>query len=315
MFLYQIYENTVCIIGCRDLGCIVEVPEQINGYPVTQLAGYAFSQKRMSKENGTWSGSELEGTLSGEIPYLCGERLEEITLPPTLKKIGKYAFYNCGNLKKLCCTSTIEDIGTGIFTGCGRLSEIEIAIKDGHRSCLKEILSELKQKLIVEYKSSAGIAKLIFPEFYEESGENTPARITTSYVHGCGHRYRYCFQGTEFQFREYDALFPHVKAQESEYVVIQLVLGRLRYPLGLTSNAKEGYEEYITKHISLAAECLIDEHDQQGLMWLVLQYARGRESMDEIIEYANRRSDTESLSFLMDYRHRNFKTRIRKFEL
>ena len=62
-------------------------------------------------------------------------------------------------------------------------------------TCLREILSELHQALRVDLKAPDGAlkARLIFPEFYEESVENTPARIIMREMHGCGHMYRYCF--------------------------------------------------------------------------------------------------------------------------
>lgn len=88
-------------------------------------------------------------------------------------------------------------------------------------------------------------ARLIFPEYYEESVENTPARILFIETHGCGHRYRYCFVNRQFQFRGYDELFPHVKVQESEELVTELALGRLLYPVELTPRFEAMYREYV----------------------------------------------------------------------
>ena len=67
------------------------------------------------------------------------------------------------------------------------------------------------EKLPEEYE-----ARLIFPEYFEDSVENTPARIVCIETHGCGHRYRYCFAGRVFQYRGYDELFPHVQVQEKK---------------------------------------------------------------------------------------------------
>ena len=79
------------------------------------------------------------------------------------------------------------------------------------KSCLKEILSELNETVAVHYRERGEtgektlLAELLFPAFYEEAVENTPARITETHVHGCGHRYRYCFENTQLLFREYDS--------------------------------------------------------------------------------------------------------------
>ena len=93
------------------------------------------------------------------------------------------------------------------------------------KSCLREILSELRQTLDVDYRDGAGnlLCRLVFPEYFEESVENTPARIIMRQMHGCGHLYRYCFEETRFQVGEYDKLFPHVVVQELPGLVTRLV--------------------------------------------------------------------------------------------
>ena len=154
---------------------------------------------------------------------MCGEVLEELTLPEHLEKVGAYAFHNCFHLKKLSCCSTVKDWGAGVFTGCTRITELDIRIFPEAKSNFKEILSELRQMLVVDYRDEQGklLAKLIFPEFFEESIENTPARIIMREMHGCGHMYRYCFSGTDFQFWEYDKLLPTAEILESPPLLAQ----------------------------------------------------------------------------------------------
>ena len=82
-------------------------------------------------------------------------------------------------------------------------------------------------------------ARLMFPEFYEEGVENTPARILETHVHGSGILYRNCFQGRKIDFYQYDNAFPHAMAQESGEFVLQLALWRLRYPKELSERARE----------------------------------------------------------------------------
>ena len=87
------------------------------------------------------------------------------------------------------------------------------------------------------------IAALVFPEYYEEGVENTPARILENHVHGTG-------ISTELRGRrsvDYSAmtrLFPLAKAQEPEEVLLELVLGRLQYPLGLSKERRDEYEDF-----------------------------------------------------------------------
>ena len=93
---------------------------------------------------------------------------------------------------------------------------------------------ELRQSLVVSYVGK-GQAMLIFSDFFEEAVENTPARILVTNTHGCGKQYRNAFVRTQFQFHEYDSLFPYVKVQEPESLVCRLALGRLMFPYELES--------------------------------------------------------------------------------
>lgn len=309
MFLYKIVDGGVRITECRGRDSIVTVPEEIDGCAVTELAPYAFSKERRGN-------AEVECPEDAEkLPRVCGGGLTEIYLPDTLRKIGNYAFYNCEHLEKISCAGTIADLGSGIFTGCTGVRELEIRIEDGKRSCFQELISELRQELYVTYTDSSGTARLIFPEFYEEAVENTPAKVLKTEMHGCGHRYRYCFDKREFQFKEYDSLFPHVRVQEPDRLVVRLALGRLMYPLGLLGREKSVYASYLKEHLLLAAEILFGEKNQEGLMWLTEKYVNGRETLDRMIELANRMDYSEGLSYLMDFRHRNYQSRSRRFGL
>ena len=49
-------------------------------------------------------------------------------------------------------------------------------------------------------KNSGYVASLVFPEFYVEGVENTPARILEERIHGTGMKYRNCFKGKVFDF-------------------------------------------------------------------------------------------------------------------
>lgn len=205
----------------------------------------------------------------------------------------------------------------------------------GERSGFKEMLSELRQTLRVtlcrrEADGKTAQARLIFPEYYEESVENTPARILFIETHGCGHRYRYCFVNRQFQFRGYDELFPHVKVQESEELVTELALGRLLYPMELTPRFEAMYREYVKEHWKAAGRLLIEaDGPHRGgraslepgrLPWLVTDILAGTKDgeedvsaedgkkqltfcIEELIALAGEAEDTEVVGWLMDYRH------------
>lgn len=191
-----------------------------------------------------------DGTLSDGTPVVRGNGLTAVFLPERLERIGAYAFYLCERLERISLYSSVRDLGAGLFTGCCGVKSLELRMVPGARSCLKEVLAELKQTLRVDILDTEGrvTAKLLFPEYFEESIENTPARILTQEMHGCGHRYRNAFSGTELQYAVYDKLFAHIQVQESAGLVTELVLGRLMYPVQLSEERRHVYEEYAAGH-------------------------------------------------------------------
>ena len=99
------------------------------------------------------------------------------------------------------------------------------------------------------YHSKQGEAKLIFPEFFEEAVENTPARILETHTHGSGMMYRNCFVRQELQFHLYDERFEWAKGREYEDTLFRLVFGRLLYPYQLSEKAKKKiYELFEGSH-------------------------------------------------------------------
>lgn len=325
MFLYQIWDGHVRILGCRGYNGCIRIPEKIKGMPVTELAAYAFSDGWGKKEMLLAAGEEMhlcdeEGNPieieEKEIPQeISSERLKEIYLPDTIRKIGNYAFYNCYELKHVECYSSIFDVGSGLFTGCSGIRFLDIHIIDEERSCLKELLAELRQELYVNYYSSKGEARLVFPEMFEESVEHTPARIILREMHGCGHMYRYCFDQTEFQFHKYDALFPHILVQESERVAAGLVLGRLYTPVDLFEKDRKVYEAYLMEHFKGAARLAFEEKDPALFLWLAEQYAHDQEDFDGMVDVAGNGNKPELLSVLMNLRRQRFKAEKRRFSL
>ena len=162
-FLYENIGEEIKITACRSLDEAVHIPEKIEGCPVTEIGDYAFSDSGKQQESQMGMGNYSNGGEKTEqsLPYLCGKRLKEIHLPKSIRKIGRYAFYNCTMLAELSCSSNIQDLGSGFFTGCRRIRHIHIKVREDEKSCLKDLLSELRQMLTVTYESQRGKAQLI----------------------------------------------------------------------------------------------------------------------------------------------------------
>lgn len=327
---YTITGQEARIDKVLEPGVTVALPEELEGCSVTELGAYALS----------------------------GSSVEEVHLPSGLRRIGAYAFYGCGSLRRIYCYGRALDLGTGLFAGVGSVELLDITEFEGEKSCFKEMLSELRQTLRVRVRRiadggtglGAGIpggaglspaagavseARLIFPEYYEESVENTPARILFIETHGCGHRYRYCFVNREFQYGGYDELFPHVKVQEPEELVTELAIGRLAYPCGLSVRHRQMYQDYVREHWLAAGRLMIAADrfnggavtnlEPGGLPWLVEGVLDNGEPkgfsearVNELAMLAQKAGDTEMVGWLMDYRHKKHgagQAKRRKFEL
>lgn len=327
IFAYEIKGNSAIIWRCFSRDTKAEIPEQLEGYAVTGIAPYAFSAHMGADEidGGLASGRlrlyvpELfRGKGPGDFPALCGERLEEAALPPSVRRVGRYCFYNCGHLRRMTFYGGLSDWGSGVFTGCHQVKELCVYTDTEGKSYLKDVLDELWEALQVEYcvperTGDYKCTKLVFPEFYEEGVENTPARILETRVHGSGIRYRNCFNGRRFDFHQYDVLFPHARALEDPETVGRLAMNRLRYPLELTDQARERYEGYAAEHKEELAKLLLKEQDMEGIRWLLAltEQRAGQERKDDaaLLDYmtegASRMQLAEVLSFLMDYRRRH----------
>ena len=67
-------EDCVEITGHTSASGILTIPDTIEGLPVRSIGKHAFA---------------------------AGRDLQEVSLPPTLKRLSRFAFHNCGNLKKI----------------------------------------------------------------------------------------------------------------------------------------------------------------------------------------------------------------------
>lgn len=304
-FAYETTEQGIRILRCYGKSGCVRIPEQIEGQPVTELAAYAFA-KEMDSEPENSSG----------LSCICGEHLEELYLPETIRRLGRYIFYNCIQFRKLSFYSNIAFMGAGAFTGCERLSELEMQEVPEEKSCLREILSDLKQAVQVRvYQSEYCRYELIYPEFYEEAEENTPARIINTVTHGMGIQYRNAFRDTRVIFSEYDKLFETGKYNVDLTNAIRIAAARLRYPVELEETASRAYTVFLTEHLEQAADVFLKAEDREKLRWLAEAFITTKEQMELLIKSVMEQEETEILSMLMDIRHKRFSERKKKFSL
>lgn len=305
---YRVKNNTIELVRCYGSDDRVVIPAEIQGLPVVSAAPYAFSAHKDGEEEvEVW---ESEDVLSfGEERLLAGEEVREIVFPDTLKELGRYIFYGCKKLERLEFSDTLMQVGTGAFTGCSGLKELVIHQKKGIKSCAKEILGELWQKIDVDFLYENGEAggkraHMVFPEHYDEAVENTPARILFTEYHGSGTNYRQCFYSKELDFAEYDSLFDMAVVMDKLEVLVDMSFGRLRDPWQLSEKAKKQYEDYIRGNLTDIGEYLVESGNLDGLELLSREKLWNKEGLEHSIDVASRKKDMEISAFLMNERSR-----------
>lgn len=319
---YREKSGGIEILRCFGIEGRVEIPGMIDDKLVISAAPYAFSSHMDEKEDlknaSLWEVSDgLE--FGREEHVLAGNDVEEIVFPYTLKEIGRYIFYGCGNLKKLEFSDSLMQIGCGAFTGCHALEKLTVHMRQGKKSGVKEMLGEMWQRIDVNFlyeyeedgieksdimhrRENKSEARLVFPEHYDEAVENTPARILYTEYHGSGSNYRQCFYDRKLNYQEYDRLFEMAVAMDKLEVLVDMSFGRLEFPYGLTGNARENYREYIRKNLEDIAEYLVKQEDMHRLEMISSQKLWTLEGIDSALDCASKRKETEVSAFLMNER-------------
>lgn len=335
----------------------IQIPEQIDGKPVRELADHAFadepsvlyaeSEKRRAVRSGDCWTFQSAGTgasaasthFSGERterpdasvnaavqnserlstlpPALCGRRLKAVVLPDALAAIGNYAFYGCDNLKTVSFPASIRRIGSGLFNSCPALSVLVFrqavsAAPPATPALLQEVLRTVNHEVEVRLQDPSGqdAVRLLFPEYYEEPKENTPARIIEIIWHGTGYQYRQCFLQRKLQYSQYDSLLPAADAQEMPQTLVRLCLDRLITPAELSRVHLESYVSCLRKRPDALWTFLLADQETDLTDWLRVLERSGyftEERLDQMIDQASSAGRADASVYLMDLRRRMFR--------
>lgn len=97
-FEYKIIENKVIITGFNDSSIThIEIPNEIDGYPVSMIWRDAFNGYRY---------------------------LKSVTIPDSVISMNVCTFYGCLSLKMIIIPNSVEYIGSNSFRGCKSLKKI-----------------------------------------------------------------------------------------------------------------------------------------------------------------------------------------------
>ncbi|MDD4371267.1 MAG: leucine-rich repeat protein [Anaerostipes sp.] len=310
-FCYREEGDEITILRCYGKEAFIEIPKKIKGKSVTKLAPYTFSDRKRKEEDGSFYDTGFD---NGELPILCGRDVSEVIIPETVVELGNYLFYGCANLRRIYVTQNILRTGRGVFTGC-KPQKIDMEYFHGTKSCLKDIIGDIRFCLDVKLWIDGQEIRLIFPEYYEEAVENTPARIVENYFNGSGYKYRQCVFQKGIDLENYDELFPEAISLEKEITVVRLAMNRLLYPYKLETQAKEQYVSYLKEHMEKLLDILLKREKIEEFQTLSKMDVWNEESINKAIEITAKTEKRELLSFLMNEKRERFGQKKKTFEL
>ena len=113
-------EDCAKIINYKGNDKIVNVPDKINGYVVTEVGNNSFLNNKDIEE------IILPSTITqiGYSTFFGCTSLMKITMPEDIVSIGDSAFWGCTSLNKITIPKGITRIGEHIFNGCTSLTSV-----------------------------------------------------------------------------------------------------------------------------------------------------------------------------------------------
>lgn len=282
-------DHTLCIERCFGENGLVEIPEQIDGKWVTELAPYCFAPDK-----------GREGTAAEQMEPLFelgGREVEEVILPPSVRQIGKSAFYNCRNLRKLTISRNLKEIGGDAFMNCLKLGQLVYEGEPSSSGPLRQILIQVSWNVEVIFRGSRKEeqpqAVIFYPEYVQGYDEIGPAHIFGMNIKGEGFRMRQCFQDGRFLFSEYDAIFPKACAEEPLENLGKIAAMRLAYPYELSENSRRLYVNFIKEKQSGLFCFLTENLPYSVLEALMREGCLCAEIVSRMIEKAAQKGEAE----------------------
>ena len=159
------------------------------------------------------------------------------------------------------------------------------------------------------------MARLLFPEHYEEAVENTPARLLVTHHHGSGGYYRQCFYSHEVDYKKYDEVLPYAVAEEKEETVVELAFGRLMYPYRLSKAARDAYLRYLRGHMEAVGRYVAEHEALDEIRFLSREGCWTSGSLEAAVTIASQLRCTELVGVLMDERRKLPAGKKKRFEL
>lgn len=313
---YRVVTDGIEILGIGGKNARIQLPERIEGLPVVSLAPYAFSTEDTGRKSRKYKNLYLnEREVISDI-LDTGEALTLVRVPETVTNIGDYCFYNCLTLEAIYLPKSLTNIGYGAFKNCEALALISQKTIPEGKLCLNAILEELYQttRVVLDYGDGQE-AHLVFPEYDYDIIPQHEARKFDHIIIGSGSIYRQFVTMNGVDYRRYDDVFEVARREDVAATVIDLAIGRLRYPYGLTSEHEQMYLNYLRDNGAAVANQVLETNEPETLRWFLSLNLVDKGILEAMTEKARQAGKSNLVGLLLDDYHRRFPQVQQSFEL
>ena len=290
------------------------LPDEIFGLPVTALSDRALAASAAPVE-----GEQVTILGGAESDAWDNRGITDLTLPRRLRTVGDYAFMNLRSMETLRFYDELQSIGSASFMNCRLFSRLELWRADsGQGPALASIVHSLPQELDVTVHSADGaVYRLIFPEYFENYTENSPAHHFELKIVGGGYAYHGVFRSKKLTLSDYDTLWrDYIAAEHEEASALRLAYYRLRYPAELSDRAREQYAAFLRQDLRGALSLAMLERDAHGLRLLLSLGGPDADTLNAALDESRALRFTEATALLLEQRRgQPGAGRRKKFEL
>ncbi len=284
-FIYEKIETGgqagIEILGYEGTVRKLTVPETIEGLPVLSIGRHAFTDKNTG--------------------------IEEITLPKTVRCIRAFAFYFCSDLRRLILWDSVDDYYDGAIRTSAGLCDIELEMRENRYELVRRILEDSDRKLRVLFRFPDYALQLVFPDYNNNSVEDTRAQTFHIHIEGSGFSYRECVRNNGIRIREYDSLYRRALSADNLRISIEIAVGRLMYPAELTEASADAYRAHIRSAMDTALELSMQPENADWLELFMREELLDEAGLDKALKLVSERRMTAMTGLLMDYRRRKLK--------
>ena len=313
-------------------------------FAVTELGGYCFSETprslpapdatcryevapdgtvRLTRAFGQNVGStarrydfdfDAPASDADTLHPVCGNFLEEVTLPDSLQVVGSCAFYNCRSLRLLTVGAGNLTVGSDVFLNCFALETIRVQAAPGDATGLFALVNNITEAVRAEFRpagSAAPLAALWYPAYWEDI-EETPAHILLHTFSGQGYHYRQCFLNNIFLPAEYDSIFPQGHDADDASIMAMLCFDRLRYPWQLTEAAAGHYRAFLAANTGRVLTRLLKAQDNDAVRDLIALDVLDKDSFAAAAALAAKAESAAAAALLADAEHKKYAAEKKK---